>query len=78
MKIDEVVNTKAKIDSVKPNKSATIDNGDGTKTVVDLKKNPNALSQDEKGNVKFNKNPNPNTPAKTRIRPGQKVVTDET
>lgn len=77
MKISEVV-SKAKIDSVKPNNSATIDNGDGTKTIVDLKKNPNALSQDEKGNVKFSKNPSPNTPAKTRIKPGQKVVTDET
>lgn len=78
MKISEVVNTKAKIDTVKPNNSATIDNGDGTKTVVDLKKNPNALSKDDKGNVKLNKTPNPNAKKSSFIRPGQKVVTDET
>ena len=38
MKINEI--TKAKIDTIKPGVEATVDNGDGTKTVVDLKKNP--------------------------------------
>lgn len=81
MKINEIVTPKAKIDSVKPNNSATIDNGDGTKTVVDLRKNPGALTKDEKGNVKLNKPAQSNTsgtPGTNRIKPGQKVVTDET
>jgi hypothetical protein len=63
MKVYEVT-TQAKITKVMPNQSAEIDNGDGTKTVVDLKKNPQALASDpESGKLKLN--------TQTGAKPGQ-------
>jgi len=74
MRIDEI--TTAKIDKVKPGVEATVDNGDGTKTVVDLKKNPNALVKDPATKkIKLNKKPQTGTatdPAKTP-KPGDSV-----
>lgn len=56
MKINEV--TQGTISTVRPGQSAEIDHGDGTKTVVDLKKNPSALQKDPAtGKVKLNKKP---------------------
>ena len=54
--------SKAKISDLRPGQSATIDNGDGTKTTVDLNKNPQALTKDAEGNIKLN----------TIAKPGQK------
>ena len=74
MRIDEI--TKAKIDTVRPGVEATVDNGDGTKTVVDLKKNPNALVKDPTTKkIKLNKKPQSGTatdPTKTP-KPGDSV-----
>jgi len=53
MKIIEV--TQSKITKIMPGSSAEIDHGDGTKTTVDLKKNPTALQKDAAGKVKLNK-----------------------
>lgn len=53
---------KAKISDLRPGQSATIDNGNGTKTTVDLKKNPQALTKDDKGSIKLN----------TATKPGEK------
>lgn len=58
----EYTNVKAKISDLRPGQSATVDHGDGTKTTVDLKKNPQALTKDDKGSIKLN----------TAPRPGQK------
>lgn len=81
MKISEV--TQAKVSRVTGN-SAEIDHGDGTKTVVDLQKNPNALQKDQgTGRVTMNRNNNQqqrnNRPNNNqRIRPGDTVeVPDE-
>jgi hypothetical protein len=52
---------KSKISDLRPGQSATIDHGDGTKTTVDLKKNP--LTKDTKGSIKLN------APAKTGQKP---------
>jgi hypothetical protein len=47
MKINEItMTTPSRVTSVRPGQSAEIDHGDGTKTVVDLKANPNALLRD--------------------------------
>lgn len=74
MKITEI--TKAKIDAIKPGIEATVDNGDGTKTVVDLKKNPTALQKDSStGKIKLNKKPTSGAakdPAKV-VKPGDDV-----
>lgn len=75
MKMKEILEAQpATISQVKPGQSAEIDHGDGTKTVVDLKKNPTALSKDSQGKVKLNKKPDPNKkdPA-TMIKAGDKV-----
>ena len=74
MKINEI--TVSKIEKVQGN-NVTIDHGDGTKTVVDKKKNPAALQKDDKGQVKLNKNPNnkKQNPASV-IKPGDKVELD--
>lgn len=73
MKIYEVT---GKISKVQPGNSAEIDHGDGTKTVVDLKKNPQALAKDPaSGKVKLNKKPQPGgkvDPAKA-LKPGDEV-----
>lgn len=56
-----------------------IDNGDGTRTTIDTRKNPNAISRDDQGNVKVNRNTgnsaqNNNSNNKNRPpRPGEKV-----
>lgn len=58
MKISELLEAMpSKVSKVMPGQSAEIDHGDGTKTVVDLKKNPNALSKDTTGKLKLNKKP---------------------
>jgi hypothetical protein len=74
MRIIEV--TQAKVSKVTGN-TAEIDHGDGTKTVVDLQKNPDALQKDQgTGRVTMNRNnqqknnrPNNNQ----RVRPGDRV-----
>lgn len=75
MRINEIMN-KSKIEKVQGNQ-VTIDHGDGTKTVVDKKKNPNALTKDDKGNVKLNQKPDnkKQNPASV-IKPGAKVNID--
>jgi hypothetical protein len=58
MKIFEITlseETTGKLIDVKPGAEATIDMGDGTKTVVDLKKNPTALVKSPDGKTMFNK-----------------------
>lgn len=78
MKINELMQP-AKITKVMPNQSAEIDHGDGTKTVVDLKKNPQALAKDpETGKLKLNKEPQkPGQQAKSTIKPGDQVELDD-
>lgn len=79
MKINEI--TQSKISAIKPGNSATVDHGDGTKTVVDLKKNPNALVKDPTTKkIKLQKKPKMGTKADPAelIRPGDQVDTDET
>ena len=69
----------AKVTKVMPNQSAEVDHGDGTKTVVDLKKNPQALAKDpESGKVTLNKQPQ--KPGQSNmskqnaaVKPGDKV-----
>lgn len=53
MKIIEV--TQARVTRT-TNNQVEIDNGDGTKTTIDTTKNPNALSRDERGNLKVKRN----------------------
>lgn len=80
MKVRELLEAMpAKVSKVIPNVSAEIDNGDGTKTTIDLKKNPNALQKDPTGKVKLQTKPKPGTkpdPAKI-IKPGMTVDTDD-
>jgi hypothetical protein len=56
--VNEYSNTsginKSKISNLKPGIEAEIDHGDGTKTKVDLKQNPQALTKDDKGSIKLN------------------------
>lgn len=79
MKIIEILEAQpAKVTAVKPGQSAEIDHGDGTKTVVDLKKNPNALQKDASGKVKLQKKPQPGEKnPKTSVKPGDQVELDE-
>ena len=79
MKVKEIIeNRPAKITKVRQGVEAEIDNGDGTKTVVDLKKNPAALSKDDTGKIKLNKTVKPGTQnKKPMIKPGDVVDTDE-
>lgn len=70
----------AKISKVMPNQSAEIDHGDGTKTVVDLKKNPQALAKDpESGKLKLNTKPQKpgQMGNKSTIKPGDTVELDD-
>ena len=82
MKISEVMQP-SKVTKLMPNQSAEVDNGDGTKTVIDLKKNPQALAKDpETGKVTLNKQPQkPGQAAmskpNTTIKPGDKVEIDD-
>ena len=73
----------ARVTKVMPNQSAEVDHGDGTKTVVDLKKNPQALAKDpESGKIKLStqqqKPGQAATPNKqsTVVKPGDKVELD--
>jgi hypothetical protein len=81
MKISEVMQP-AKVTKVMPNQSAEVDHGDGTKTVVDLKKNPQALAKDpESGKVTLNKQPKkPGQSTMSKqdmsVKPGDKVEID--
>ena len=78
MRISEI---QSKISKVMPNQSAEIDHGDGTKTVVDLKKNPTALTKDpNSGKVKLNKKPQGSVKPdpKQSINPNDDVEIDET
>lgn len=73
MKIFEI--TTATISKVDAN-NAEIDHGDGTKTIVDLKKNPSALTKDAKtGAVKINKSTKPGADKEmgSQIKAGDKV-----
>jgi hypothetical protein len=80
MKIREILETQAKVTKVKPGIEAEIDNGDGTRTVVDLKKNPQALTKDPvTKSIKMNTKPKTGEtpdPAKI-IKPGDSVKTDD-
>jgi hypothetical protein len=82
MKISEVTQP-AKVTKVMPNQSAEVDNGDGTKTVIDLKKNPQALAKDpESGKVTLNKQPQKPgqsnmSKQNTTVKPGDKVELDD-
>lgn len=79
MRISEVTATSGKISKVMPNQSAEIDHGDGTKTVVDLKKNPTALTKDPtSGKVKLNKQGKPGDvkDPKQTINPNDEVELD--
>ena len=81
MKISEVMQP-AKVTKVMPNQSAEIDNGDGTKTVVDLKKNPQALAKDPAtGKVKLSAQQKPGqanmSKQDTMVKPGDKVELDD-
>jgi len=67
---------KSKIEKVQGN-NVTIDHGDGTKTVIDKKKNPSALQKDNQGQVKLNNDPkNKNKNPASIIKPGDKVELD--
>lgn len=77
MKMSEIteVANNARITRVQGNK-VTVDQGDGVETTIDTKKNPNAVDQDERGQVTVNTEPTNSTMKKkqqARIRPGQKV-----
>jgi len=75
MRFDEIAN-RSKIEKVQGN-NVTVDHGDGTKTVVDKKKNPNALSKDDKGNIKLSQNPDKKQDKTASIiKPGAKVNID--
>jgi hypothetical protein len=89
MKIFEVTlaeETTGKLTDVKPGAEATVDMGDGTKTVIDLKKNPTALVKSPDGKIMMNKagitsgGVQPETPdPASMMKPGEPVfVTDKT
>lgn len=50
----EAVET-GKISSLQPGVAAEVDHGDGTKTTIDLKKNPSALTKDAQGKLVLQK-----------------------
>jgi hypothetical protein len=79
MKISEITeangNNNSKISRIQGNK-VTVDRGDGVETTIDTNKNPNAINQDEKGEVSVDTEPANSAMKKqqqSRIRPGQKV-----
>ena len=81
MKVKDITeNTTARVTSVRPNQSAEIDNGDGTKTVIDLKKNPGALQRDSgTGKLRLNTNNRRNNQGQNnnQPRPGDQVEIDD-
>lgn len=84
MKVSEITEAtapNARVSRVQGDR-VTIDRGDGVETTIDTKKNPNALDQDERGNVRVNTDPANSAMKKrqqqSRLRPGQRVtVSDE-
>lgn len=79
--ITEATPSNARITRVQGSK-VTVDQGDGVETTIDTSKNPNAVDQDEQGNVKVDTDPSNSSMKKkqqqSRLRPGQKVtVSDE-
>lgn len=77
MKINEV--TQAKVSRSSGNE-VEIDHGDGTRTVVDTRKNPNAITRDEQGKVKVNTNRNSSMNRNNKQqppRPGEKVELED-
>lgn len=66
-------NPNAKIKRIKPGSEAEIDNGDGTSTIIDLKKNPSALSKSSDGKIKLMKPGTQGVDPATIIKPGDKV-----
>ena len=75
MKINEVV--KPKIKTVRPGVEVEIDNGDGTETKVDLRKNPSAITKTDDGKVKLNKDHSKDPAPERKIKPGQEVEVDD-
>ena len=82
MKIAEILETtNARVSRVQGDK-VTIDHGDGTETTIDTRKNPDALNQDEKGNLSVNRNTGNSAMKKRqqqqrRPRPGQQVTMND-
>lgn len=77
MKINEV--TQAKVSRSSGNE-VEIDHGDGTRTVVDTRKNPNAITRDEQGKVKVNTNRNSSMNRNNKQqppRPGEQVELED-
>jgi len=77
MKINEV--TQAKVTRASGNE-VEIDHGDGTRTTVDTRKNPNAITRDEQGKVKVNTNRNSaqrNNRSQQPPRPGEQVEIED-
>ena len=79
MKINEIVQAgkPSIIKNLKPGQSAEVDHMDGTKTIIDLKKNPNALQKDPKTKkVSLVKKPQPGAKANpaTQAKRGDKVI----
>lgn len=77
MKINEV--TQARVSRTTGNE-VEIDHGDGTKTTVDTRKNPNAISRDEQGKVKVNTNRNSsmrNNKSQQAPKPGEQVEIED-
>tara|TARA_E500000178_G_scaffold304006_1_gene314543 strand:+ start:3626 stop:3883 length:258 start_codon:yes stop_codon:yes gene_type:complete len=81
MKINEITEMQGQkpsvIKNLKPGQSAEIDHGDGTKTMIDLKKNPTALQKDPKTKkVTLTKKQQPGQKANpaTQAKRGDKVV----
>ena len=79
--LNEADITTGKLVDVKPGAEATIDMGDGTKTIVDLKKNPTALVKSPDGKTMFNKagmtsgGVQPEQPDPTKMfKPGEPVT----
>ena len=83
MKIYEITlleEQTGKLVNIVPGAEATVDMGDGTKTIIDLKKNPTALAKSPDGKIMMNKSgitsggvqtqqPDP----KTMMKPGEPV-----
>jgi hypothetical protein len=74
--VEEAVAT-GKLTNIQPGVAAEIDHGNGTKTQIDLKKNPSALAKDAQGKLTLNAKPvaAPGTPGTTANTPkiGDKV-----
>ena len=75
--INEMGQVQGKIKTVKPGQEAEIDNGNGTKTVVDLK-TANMVKDGNTGKVKVVAKDKPGVAdPKTQIKPGDEVEVDE-